>query len=777
VGSGHVAAPPRVESARLVTGRGRFVANLDLPGTLYGAFVRSTVAHAELRGVDVSAAVGAPGVVAVLCAADLEGVVSPAGITLPGDFRDLDPFPALAATRVRAVGDPVAFVVATSAAAAEDAAELVEVDLEPIPAVATIDDALDPGSTPVWPEVGSNVLWHDHRTHGDVTRFEQGTRVVTAQLTQHRVSNSPLETRGSVAHFDGATGVLTVETATQNPQLLRTTLATLLGMSAADVRVVTRDVGGSFGQKGWVRPEDVVLAAATKVIGHAVRWIEERTENLLAGGHARDERAELAVAVDDDGEIRGLRASVDLDQGAYPVPMSVRTGTLNIIRTLLPSAYRIDNFDYRARIVATNKGSYVTYRGPWAAETWFRERMFDIVAREIGVDPVEFRRRNLLRADELPRPMVTGPTLSHLTLHAALDMLEAHPEYASFRDRQRAARAEGRHLGVGVAAFIEPAPGPADFFPAVGGFSAPPEPLDLQMELDGSLTIRTIHVPTGQGHETVLAMEAARAFGIPMARVRVIHGDTDAIPFELFGTGGSRFAQKAVGALHMAITELSTRLRSIAATMLEANPGDLTFEGGAVAVVGSPERRVPFAQLAMVAWNAPHLLPPGVERGLAVSGLYVNEDSGWSQGVHCSFVEVDIETGGVRVDRHLVFEDCGDLIHPEIAEDQVRGGVLQGLATVLYERLAFDESATPLSTTFLDYLMPSICEAPGRIEVHHVPSATTTRVNHRGVGEGGAICAPPALSNAIEDALSPFGARVTALHVTPEDILRMAGVL
>jgi len=767
----------RVEAPRLLTGRGRFVANLDVPDTLHGAFVRSTLAHGVIAGVDADAARACPGVVAVITAADLAGVMQPLGIDLPGDFPNLAPVLPLAETRVRTVGDPIGFVIAESVSVARDAVELVEVDIAPLPSVSTIDGALDEASAPIWPEVGSNILWRDHREHGDGEAFAASKRVVRAQLTQHRVSNAPLETRGIIAVHDDKSGVLTVHTATQNPQLLRMFFARVLGMTIADVRVVNGDIGGSFGQKGWVRQEDLVVAAAARIVGRPVRWIEDRTENLVVGGHARDERADIEVGVDDDGLIQGVRLHVDLDQGAHPLQMSVRNGTLNIIRTLFPSAYRIDHLDYFARLVATNKGSYVTYRGPWAAETWFRERAFDIVARELGIDPVEFRRRNLLRPDELPRQMVTGPSLSDLTLHDALDMLEAHPAYVGFRERQAEARAEGRYLGVGVAAFIEPAPGPADFFPSVGGFVAPPEPLDLQMELDGSLTIRTIHVPTGQGHETVLASIAAERIGVPIDRVRVIHGDTEAVPFELFGTGGSRFAQKAVGSLYDATDALASRLRAIAAALLEANVDDLVLEDGGVSVQGSPERRVPFPQLAMLAWNAPHLLPAGVPRGLAVSGLYVNEDSGWSQGVHCSFVEVDVETGAVRVDRHLVFEDCGDIIHPAIAADQVRGGVMQGIASVLYERLAFDDDANPLSATLLDYLFPSSVEAPGAFEVHHVPGRRVTKVNHRGVGEGGAICAPPALSNAIEDALAPFGARVTTLHVTPEDILRMTGAL
>jgi aerobic carbon-monoxide dehydrogenase large subunit len=744
---------------------------------LHGSFVRSTLAHGVLTRVDVSVAQCLPGVIAVLTADDLAGVVMPVGVDIPGDFPSLEPELPLVARRVRMVGDPIAFVIAESEAIAEDAVELVEVDIDPLPAVSTIDDALDAAAAPVWPEANGNLLWHERRVHGVGDDMPHADRRVEARLVQHRVSNAPLETRGLVAAYDAGAEVLTIRTATQNPQLLRTSLARLLSLDLTAVRVLNGDIGGSFGQKGWVRPEDVVVAAAALLTRRPVRWIEERGENLIVGGHARDERADLAVAVDDDGVIRGVRLEVELDQGAYPVPMSLRNGTLNIIRTLFPSAYRIDHFEFAGRLVATNKGSYVTYRGPWAAETWLRERMFEIVARELEIDPVEFRRRNLLRPEELPRRMVTGPTLTDLTLHTALDMLEAHPAYATFRDRQRTERADGRYLGVGVAAFIEPAPGPPDFFPAVGGFVAPPEPLDLQMELDGSVTIRTIHVPTGQGHETVLATVAAAALGLAPERVRVVHGDTDAVPFELFGTGGSRFAQKAIGALQAAVVELTGRLRAIAGALLEANVDDLVVDGGAVSVNGSPDRKVPFSQLAMLAWNAPHLLPPGVERGLAVSALYSNEDCGWSQGVHCSFVEVDVETGAVRVDRHLVFEDCGDMIHPAIVDDQIRGGVMQGIASVLYERLAFDSAATPLSTTLLDYLFPSGFEAPDVFEIHHVHGGASTKVNHRGVGEGGAIGAPPALSNAIEDALAPFGARVTSLHVTPEDVLGMIGVL
>jgi carbon-monoxide dehydrogenase large subunit len=683
-------------------------------------------------------------------------------------------YPALADGKVRHIGDPIALVVATSRAAADDAIESVVVDYDPLPAVATIEQAFDASSTPVWDDAATNVLWSDARTFGDPDdAFARADRVVSARLRQHRVTNAPLEGRGLIATFDPGRRELLCYATTQNPQLVRLTLARLLHLPVHAVRVVNTEIGGSFGQKAWVRHEDVAVAAAARALGRPVKWIESRTENIAAAGQARDEYADVEVAVDADGTIRGLRVVLVLDQGAYPIASNVRTGTTALIRTLLPSAYRIEHFAFSATIVASNKASYTTYRGPWAAETWLRERMLDLVAHELGMDPVAFRHRNLWADAELPRPMVTGPTLSALTVKSSLARLEEHPTYRSFRARQAEARAEGRHLGIGVSVFLEPAPGPPDFHPSVGAFVAPSEPARVRVELDGSVTVAIIQTPGGQGHETTVAQVAADALGVGLERIRVVHGDTAAVPLELFGTAGSRSAQKATGAVRGACDALAERIRRIAAHLLEASEGDLELDDGRAFVRGSPNAAVPLAQIAMVAWNLPTTLPPGVEKGLEASFDYDNVDSGWSQAVHCCAVEVDVESGRVVITDYVVFEDCGDLINPAIVEGQIRGGVAQGIATVLYERIHYDDDANLLTTTFLDYLVPSAAELP-EIEVHHVESTQRSSVNMRGVGEGGAIVSPAAVSNAVEDALTPFGARITELHLPPATVRALA---
>jgi carbon-monoxide dehydrogenase large subunit len=757
---------PRSEDARLLTGHGRYVANLATTNVLHAAFVRSSSAHAHIRSIDTALASSLDGVVAVITADDLATIARPFEFT-GGAFPA---HAALAGARVRLVGDPIALVVATTPQIAADAAELVEVDLDPISTVVTIDDALDARSEPLWDELGSNVVWSDHRTFGNPDdAFADAAHVVTATLAQHRVSNAPLEPRGLIATFDRSSRRLAVETATQNPQLLRATLASLLGLPVSSVRVVNGDIGGSFGQKGWVRPEDVAVAAASMMLGRPVRWIETRTENLTVGGHARDERAEVELAFDANGCWRAMRCSVTLDQGAYAVHTSMRNGTLAIIRTLIPSAYRLEHLDFSGALVATNKGSYVTYRGPWAAETWIRERSLDIAARTIGIDPIELRRRNLVdEADR--RRMITGPTLRGITLRSALEQLAAHPRVRDFRARQAEVREEGRYLGMGVSVFIEPAPGPPDFFPSVGGFVAPIESSAVRMEPDGSVTVTIIQTPSGQGHETTYAMVVADELGIPVDRVRVQHGDTAFEPFDYFGSGGSRSAQKTTGATREAARAVRSKILAIAASMLEANPDDLVIEDGHVSVQGTPTARIPIAQVATIAWMSRALLPPGVEPGLSEIGSYENEDCLFSQGVHCCFVEVDVETGGVTIEGYLVYEDCGDVIHPEIVDDQIRGGVMQGIATVLYERHRYDEAGNLLTGTLVDYLMPGAPEA-ATIEIHHVHGSQATTVNHRGVGEGGAIAAPAAVTNAIEDALAPFGVSIRSLHITPEEIV------
>ncbi len=769
----YVGAPvDRVEDPRLLNGTGRFVDDVTLPGMLHATFVRSTVPHARLVDVDVSEARRAPGVAIVLTAADLVAAgVQPIAYDAAPEFVGPRSYPALADEKVRHIGDPIAVVVAATRADAEDAAELVVVDHEFLPATGTIEQALGGERPAVWDESVGNVIWEQHRVFGDPDdAFARADRVVSARLRQHRVTNAPMETRGIIASFDPGRRELVCHAATQAPQHVRLTLARVLGLPAHSVRVINGDIGGSFGQKAWVRHEDVAVAAASMALGRPVKWIEDRSENLATAGHARDEYADVDVAVSADGVILGVRLALFMDQGAYPIAMNLRSTTAQIIRTLFPSAYRVEHFDFSATLVATNKGSYTTYRGPWAAETWLRERMFTLVAHELGIDPVELRRRNLWSDDELPRDLVTGPTLAQSSIRSSLDRLERHPTYAGFRDRQRAARAEGRLLGIGVSAFLEPAPGPPNFLASVSGITGGTEPARARVEPDGTVTVTVIQAPGGQGHETTFAQIAADELGVELEAVRVVHGDTALIEPSMFGTAGSRSAYSSGGAVQGATRTLAAKLRGIAAHMLEASEDDIELADGRAFVRGSPEQHLPIAQLATVAWYAAHLLPEGMEKGLEALHEHRNTDAGFSQAVHCCVVEVDRHTGVVRVTDYVVFEDCGDVINGAIVDGQVRGGVTQGIASVLYERVVYDEDANFLTGSLLDYLIPTAAEIPP-IEVHHVADGYRSEVNFRGVGEGGAICSPAAVSNAVEDALAPFGARVTQLSLPPAVVL------
>jgi carbon-monoxide dehydrogenase large subunit len=759
----------RVEDKRILTGRGHYVDDVVLPGMVHAAFVRSPLPHARIVSIDASRARALPGVVAVFTGDDVVEQAMMVDAPIPG-YQRATYYP-LARDKVRLVGDPVAIVVAVNRYVAEDARDLLDVEYEPLPPVATMEQART-SDTHVFDELGTNVIFEDRTEWGDPdAAFAGADRVVRETFTQQRFTNVPMETRGGVASYDPSVDELTYTASTQAPQALRMVIAGLLGLPAHRMRVLAGDVGGAFGLKVAVYREDVAICFASKQLGRPVKWIEDRAENLTASGQAREETLEVAAAVRNDGTIVGLDVSMTMDGGAYPaIPIPLPLFT-TVIKVMIPSGLRLQNYRFAATIVTTNKGSYVPYRGPWAVETWIREGIIDKVARELGLEAHDVRRRNLVPMAEQPTKNASNLTLEGVTTIETLDRATELFDVPAFRVEQERARAEGRYLGLGFATFIEPAPGPPDYSAAVG--MSGKEPAHARLEPDGHLTLFTSQAPHGQSHETTLAQVAADELGVPFDHVRVVHGDTRVIPFNFIGTGGSRAATMASGAAMHATRVVKEKVLELASSMLEISPSDLELVDGVVRPKGVPGKELPLAKIAAAAYFAPR---EGADVGLDGLSAFPEPRGGWSIATHACLVEIDAETGVIGIRRYLVVHDCGTMINPAVVEGQIRGGVAQGIGGALLEHTRYDEDGNLLTTTFMDYLVPTAMEIP-EIEIEHIDSPPLAEVNFRGVGEGGAICAPAAVANAVSDALAPFGVSVNELPLTPTRVLELIGVL
>ena len=669
-------------------------------------------------------------------------------------------FSILATTKVRLVGDPIALVVAESRYVAEDAAELVEVDYDELTPIASSADALDPSNPVIFESESSNVLpGGQDGTHGDVDgAFSSAAGVARVLISQHRHQNVPMECRGLVADFDAATGQLTVHSANQGVALAKMILAGQLGHDPDKLRILCGDIGGSFGLKLGAAREDIAVAAASRALERPVKWIEDRGEHLVASGHAREETMQAALAYSADGDLLGIDVDMTMDTGAYPGLGGMIGG---LIERMLPGPYKIGAVRFQSRSTVTNKAAYVAYRGPWAAEVFTRERMIDIVAKQLGREPLDIRLQNVVTRDEEPLRMVTGASLAGVTTRESLERIAALVDLPAFRRRQAAARAEGRYLGIGFASYIEAAPGPNE---GGGGGVMGNENMRMRLDADGTVLVYTGQMPHGQSHETTFAQIAADELGVPFEQVRVVVGDSDTSPFGM--TGGSRAATMAGGATLHTARALKERILDVASRALEASPGDLVIVDGKVAVRGVPVSAIALTDVAAAAAS---------DDELEVECEFDGGKGGWSGGTHCAIVDIDVETGHVTIERWVVVEDCGKLINPAVVEGQVRGGIAQGIGAVLLERSAYDDEAQCLSGTFMDYLLPTATEIP-RIEIHHLETVPLDPdVNFRGVGEGGMIVSPPTLVNAIEDALAPFDVTITEQHLPPLRIMELLG--
>jgi carbon-monoxide dehydrogenase large subunit len=751
----------RVEDARLLTGYGTYVDDVRLPGLLHACFVRSPFAHARIRGVDTTAARAVPGVRNVFTAADLNPDVREQWHTSIGKATPETPRPPLADTEVRFVGDPVALVVAESRYVAEDAAELVDVDYEELPAAVDYETAAD-APVLVHEHHGSNVIGEMAGLPASALEeeFASAAHVVSATIHQQAYVPSPMEGRGLVVSYERGTGDLTIYSATQSPHEVRAFCARLLGLPEGKVRVVMKDTGGGFGQKIMVQRDEMCLMLAARKVGAPVKWVEDRSENLTAAGQSRHEHADVAIALDADGAIQAVRIDFVSDCGAYPTPWPV--GTSAVIGALFPGPYRVPRASFTAKTMYSNTMGRAAYRGPWQFESLAREVLLDRAARHMGMDPMELRRRNLLRTDDLPYTNPNGMPFDRITPLETFEQALAMLDYDGFRKEQAEARKRGRYLGVGVSTYVEPST------PGFGYYAT--EAATIRVEPSGAVNVYIAGGSTGNSVETTVVQLTADALGVNIEDVATIQGDTAITGFGA-GAAGSRSGSMTAGAVRETATILRERILALAAHKLEAAVDDLELAESRVSVRGSPSVGIALAEIAAFAYLDPYSLPAGVPAGLEATARYTAETRYvWVNATHLCTCEVDVTTGEVQLLRYIVSEDCGPMINPNVVEGQIAGGAVQGIGGALYEELVYDDAGNPVTTTFMDYLLPTAGEVP-IIEYGHIETPSGGPGGYKGVGEGGAIGAPPAVVNAVADALSPFGVEVTRLPLTPSTVM------
>jgi carbon-monoxide dehydrogenase large subunit len=760
----------RVEDPRLLRGFGRYSDDVSLPHQAYAVVVRSPHAHAVIRSIDTSAARQASGVLAVLTGADL--AADKLG-DLPTDKtrkrRDgsaafATPRPALVRDRARHVGDPVALVVAATTEQAVDAAELVAVDYEPLPAVAATADAARPGAPTVWAEAPDNVafVWEAGNKDAVARAFASAAHVTRLDFVVSRVAAAPLEPRGAVGEWDRRTGRYTLHTGIQAPHGLRTLLADqVFRVPQSHLRVVTGEVGGSFGMKSGVYPEPVLVLWAAKRLGRPVKWTSDRREGFVTDEHGRDNVSTAELALDANGKFLALRVAITLNVGAYLTPRSAGPGTNNVGG--VAGVYTTPAIHLQTTGVFSNTTPTGPYRGAGRPEaTYAIERVIDVAALELKIDPVELRRRNLIPATAMPFKTGLVFTYDCGDFGRGMDMALDLADRSGFEKRRAEARQLGKLRGLGIANPVEVAGGP---YTAMN-----PDTAELRVNPDGSVSLFAGSTSMGQGNETAFAQIVSDRLGVPPERIQVFWGDSDALGAGR-GNGGSGALTVGGSAVTRATEKVIERGRRIAARLLEAAPEDIVHRDGKFTVTGT-DRGVTFANVARAAY-VPRQLPQGMEPGFSEQAAFTPPAVTFPNGSQICEVEIDEETGVVRIVRHSVVDDVGRMVNPMLVKGQIHGGVVQGLGQGLFEELAYEPTtAQLLAGSFMDYVMPRADDMPFfDVDSHEVPTQVNP-LGAKGVGEAGTVGALPALLNAVNDALAPLGVRHLDMPVTSERVWR-----
>lgn len=762
----------RVEDPSFLRGQAQFVDDVDLPGLLHAAFLRSPFAHARIRSIDAGRAREARGVHAVLTGADVgdAGMLVTTIATRP-DEVETGVRRLLPTDKARHVGDPVAVVVARSRYLAEDACDLIEVDWEPLPAVVDAEEALAEDAPVIHEELGGNRFAHIEFERGDVEGlFDSAAHLFAKRFHFGRTFAAPLETRGVVGQYEQGPGELIVWTSTQFPHLVRTSLAPLLELPENRVRVIAPAVGGGFGLKVQIFVEEVLIPLLALRLGRPVKWIEDRREALVASGHAKELICDLEAAVGDDGRFLAFRGRYVGDAGAYQA--HPWTGLIDPLcaASFLPGQYGIEAVRYEADVAITNKCPSTAYRGVgWTPGQAAREAMIDDIARALGRDPLELRIQNTI--SEEPGESLTGCRYDGGSYVRAQEKAAEMLDYARLRERQRRLRDEGRYLGIGFSPFVEQG-GWAAAVARANGFPgyAYMDSVNVTVEPDASVTVTSGFHSHGQGHHTALAQVVADRLGVPFDAVRIVQGDTAGTAYST-GTYGSRTAVVAGGALVHATGDIRDKLLRIAAHTLEANPDDLELADGRISVRGDPTHSLSIAEVVATAYSGAGR-PTDIEVSLTSTRSYDPPET-YSNACIAAVVEVDVETGAVEIERMVVVEDCGTILNPMIVDGQIAGALAQGVGAALYEALPYDEEGQPLAPTLREFTYPSTLDVPP-LDIAHIETPSPVTANGaKGMGEGGTIGAPAACVNAVADALSPFGVSVDFTPLRPAAILSL----